>query len=274
MEDTTAEFVASELVPTVTLRVIPRVTIGAKTDMGRVRENNEDKFELFLTEQESLLASRGLVFLVCDGMGGHAAGQVASELAAKTFIDVYLNHPAAEPTDAIAAAVKAANRYVLDVGRTVPGRKGMGTTLSGVILCQDVVYTVQVGDSRIYRLRDGQLDRLTVDHTFLEENVRLGFMTAEEAAVHPHRHWLLRAVGADDIVVPDIGSHEAMVGDTYFICSDGILNHVEDSVIHDFLRQKAPSDAAWGLVNQALLGGGSDNATAMVVRIDAFETPA
>jgi protein phosphatase len=274
MEDTTAEFTASELVPSVELRVVPRVTIGAKTDMGRVRENNEDKFELFLTEDESLLASRGLIFLVCDGMGGHAAGQIASELAAKTFIDVFLSHPAVEPTEAIAAAVKAANRYVLDVGRTVPGRKGMGTTMSGVILCQDTAYTVQVGDSRIYRLRDGQLDRLTVDHTFLEENIRLGFMTPEEAAVHPHQHWLLRAVGAEDIVVPDIGSHVAEVGDTYFICSDGILNHVSDLEIHEFLRSKNPSEAAWGLVKQALLGGGSDNATALVVRIDGLESRA
>lgn len=152
MDEITAEYSTEQLAPAAALRVRPHVTVAAKTDLGRVRENNEDKFEFFIPEEDSLLASRGEVFLVCDGMGGHAAGQIASELACKTFIDVYLHHPASEPAQAMAAAVAAANRFVNDVGRAVPARKGMGTTLSALILVQDAAYTVQVGDSRIYRM--------------------------------------------------------------------------------------------------------------------------
>src|SRR5581483_6445798 len=117
--------------PTAELLVKPWLTIGCKSDVGRVREINQDKFEYFLTEEPSAMASRGSVFLVCDGMGGAAAGQVASELACKTFIDVYLNHPASDPAVAMASAVQAANRFVLDNARAFPARRGMGTTLSG-----------------------------------------------------------------------------------------------------------------------------------------------
>ena len=137
MEDITAEYTTEQLVPSVKLRFLPKVTVAAKSDLGRVRENNEDKFEFFIAEDETTLASRGQVFLVCDGMGGHAAGQIASELACKTFIDVYLHHPATEPSVAMVSGVQAANRFVVDVGRAVPSRKGMGTTLSGLVLLQD-----------------------------------------------------------------------------------------------------------------------------------------
>src|SRR6476659_421076 len=107
MEETTAEYEVGQLLSPAELKVRTRVTVACKTDLGRVRENNEDKFEYFLPEDDATLASRGLVFLVCDGMGGHAAGQIASELAAKTFIDVYLHHPSEDPAIAMQSAVTA-----------------------------------------------------------------------------------------------------------------------------------------------------------------------
>lgn len=271
MEETTAEYAAVELVQDVPLRLRPRVTVACKTDLGRVRENNEDKFEYYLPEDERTLASRGQVFLVCDGMGGHAAGQIASELAAKTFIEVYLHHPSSDIAEAARSAVVAANRFVLDVGRTVSQRRGMGTTLSGLLLVQDVAWIVQVGDSRVYRLRDGELERLTRDHTWFDEVVRTNLMSPKLAANHPNRHMLLRAIGAEDLCEPDVEPNEAKVGDTYLLCSDGLLNHASDEEIHRILSSHAPSEAAWRLVSHALVGGGSDNCTVLIVRVDALE---
>ncbi len=268
MEETTAEFTVEQLVPTVELKFVPKITVAAKTDLGRVRENNEDKFEYYLPEDEPTLAGRGLVFLVCDGMGGHAAGQIASELACRTFIDVYLHHPSADPTTAMVSGIQAANRYVMDMGRAFPTRKGMGTTLSGVILLQDQAYVVQVGDSRVYRMRQGELLMLSHDHTWVDEAIREGVLRPEDAETHPYKHVLTRAIGVEGDVKPDIEAFDLKAGDQFMLCSDGLINHVHDNVIGEILRTKAPSDAAWALVGHALQGGGSDNTTVMVVRVD------
>ena len=268
MDEITAEFTATELVAPIALTALPRVTIGVKTDIGRRRENNEDKFEFVIPEDGSVLASRGQVFLVCDGMGGHAAGQIASELACKTFIDVYYNHPTQDPNVAIYGAVVAANRFILNAGRSNPSRNGMGTTLTGLVLIQDKAFVVQVGDSRCYRLRGSQFDGLTLDHTYIEEMVRSGAMTREHAENHPQKHMLTRAVGVEDVVVPDIFEFDLQEKDTFLLCSDGLLNHVADPSIRLSLDLNPPSNAAWDLVGQALLDGGTDNVTVMVVRVD------
>lgn len=268
MEEITAEYAVAELAPNTELKAKAVVTIACKTDLGRVRENNEDKFEFYVPEDDGLLATRGQVFLVCDGMGGHAAGQIASELSAKTFIDVYLHHPATEPESAMVAAVQAANRFVNDVGRAVPARRGMGTTLSGLILLQGEAYTVQVGDSRIYRLRDGELTMLTHDHTWVDEAIRAGMLKPEEAETHPYKHVLTRAIGTEGDVKPDVEKLDLKVGDLYLLCSDGLINHVPDPDIAEILATHTPAEAAWRLVGAALQGGGSDNTTVLLVRID------
>lgn len=271
MDEITAEYSSDQIAPSTELRFRPKISIACKTDLGRVRENNEDKFEFYLPEDDATIASRGLVFLVCDGMGGHAAGQIASELTAKTFIDVYMHHPAADPTVAMAAGVSAANRFVCDVGRAVPARRGMGTTLSGLILLQDKAYTVQVGDSRIYRMRQGELLMMTHDHTWCEEQIRAGVLTPEEAETHPYKHVLTRAVGTEGDVIPDIELHDLKPGDLYMLCSDGVMNHVNDERIGQLMSDGALSEIAWKIVGEALVGGGSDNTTVMIVRLDELE---
>ncbi len=271
MDEITAEYAVADLLPPAELRALAKVSIGAKTDLGRIRENNEDKFEFYIPDDDVVLASRGQVFVVCDGMGGHAAGQIASELAAKTFIDVYLSHPAADVKDALVEALHAANRYVFMVSRSIPSRRGMGTTFTGMVLLQNMGYVVQVGDSRAYRLRNGELKQLTEDHTYMNEMIRMGTLTPEQAAVHPQKHVLTRAVGVEENVMCDVFEFEIQEGDLYFLCSDGILNHVEDDAIGQLLASNGPASAAWKLVGQALLGGGSDNATALVVRVDELK---
>jgi len=271
MDEITAEYAKDQLATAPRLQVRTRTTIAAKTDLGRVRENNEDKFEYYVTEDPAVLATRGHVYVVCDGMGGHEAGQIASELTCKTFIDVYVNHPSNDPIFAMTAAVVAANRFVLDNARTFPKRRGMGTTLTAVILIQDKAYTVNVGDSRSYRLRNGELLRLTMDHTVIEEYVKAGMLTPEQAETHPHKHVLTRAIGGDAEVRPDIEVHDLAVGDTFLLCSDGVMNHVSDDTLGELLRTKLPAEASWAIVGQALFGGGSDNTTVMVVRVDELD---
>jgi protein phosphatase len=270
-EEITAEYEVGQLVEAPPLKAIAWVTVGCKTDLGRVRENNEDKFEYYIPAEPHVLALRGEVFLVCDGMGGHAAGQIASELACKTFIDVYLNHPAAETEIALKAGVVAAHRYVSDVGQLVPARKGMGTTLSGLVLLQDRYYVAQVGDSRVYLLREGVLTQLTEDHTWVDEMIRMGRLSPAEAENHPYKHVLTRAIGGEGPVEPDIFTGELRENDVFLLCSDGLINHVSDEGIKTQLAANAPSEACWKLVGAALQDGGSDNCTVMIVRVDEIE---
>lgn len=269
MDEITAEYSASDFQLQVPMRVDLLTTVAARTDMGRVRENNEDKFEFFVAEGLKR-ASHGSVFLVCDGMGGHAAGQIASELGSKTFLDVYYQQTAPTAESRLLAAIQAANRHVLQAARAIPGYRGMGCTLSGVVLIQDAGYVVQVGDSRVYRLRQGVLDRLTEDHTWVDEALKNGIITAEEAPTHKYRHVLTRAIGTEDLIEPHVIPIGLETGDTFLICSDGVTNHVSDEQIGLVLEREPPSNAARELVNLALAGGGSDNATALIVRIDGM----
>ncbi|HRK21470.1 MAG TPA: Stp1/IreP family PP2C-type Ser/Thr phosphatase [Fimbriimonadaceae bacterium] len=270
MEEITAEYASQTLIAPPELKVRTKVSIGAKTDLGRVRENNEDKFEYYIPEDDGMLALRGMAFVVCDGMGGHAAGQIASELSTKTFLDVYFNHPGDSTPSALLSGIKAANRYVLDVANAVPSRRGMGTTLSALIFLQDQAWVAHVGDSRIYRLRGNELAQITHDHTWVDEAIRMGQITPEEGETHKYRHVLTRAIGTEDAVAPDIFSFDLAEGDRFLLCSDGLINHVDDPEIAETLASFGPSEAAWKLVNSALVGGGSDNCTVMVVRVDAI----
>ncbi len=270
MDEITAEIVAEDVASSVELRVRPQLSFGAKTDMGRVRENNEDKLEFYIAESDRDIAAKGHIFVVCDGMGGHEAGQCASELATKTFIDVYRSHPSLEIPMCAQSAVTAATRFINDVARAIPSRQGMGTTLSALIVCQDRAYGIQVGDSRIYHKRGDSLTQITTDHTWVEETVAAGHLSREEAEAHPYRHVITRALGIERDIACDTFEIPLEPGDSFLVCSDGLTNHVSDAQIAEILGVASPSEAAWQLVGQALVGGGSDNVTAIVVRVDAL----
>ena len=272
MDDITAPYAVAELHEAVPLRVRIRTQVAAKTDLGRVRENNEDKFEFYIPDSEEVLARRGHIYLVCDGMGGHNAGQIASELATKTFIEVYLNHPASDAGTAGMAAAHAAHRFVSDVGRAVAQRKGMGTTLSALLLVQDRAIVVQVGDSRVYRLRAGVLDQITTDQTWVEDVIAKGVMDRATAEQHQYKHVILQAIGGDNELSPDLYEQELQTGDTFLICSDGLTNHLNNAQIHEMMEASGPSEACWKMVNAALADGGSDNCTAMIVHVEELES--
>jgi serine/threonine protein phosphatase PrpC len=243
------------------------ILMGAKTDLGRLRENNEDKFDYLEPDEPSVLATRGRVFAVADGMGGHSAGQIAAEISLNLFISSYYSGSSADVESALTRAVREANTYVLDVANTVAGRKGMGATLTAVVVRDDEVFVAQVGDSRCYLLRDGHFRQLTEDHSWVAEQVRSGAMSLEEAEASPFRNVITRSMGGMPDVEPDITTIRTQAGDRFLLCSDGLSGMVDDAEMAELLGQGSPTIAAWNLVQRANQQGGRDNITAMVLHV-------
>jgi protein phosphatase len=231
---------------------------GSATDTGLVRASNQDR----------LLATASL-FVVADGMGGHAGGDVASRLA----VDALETAFGRAPTGAgLVSAVDAANAVVWEQSLEHAELRGMGTTLTAVALVneqgRDVLVLVNVGDSRSYRLHDGTLTQISADHSLAEEMVRTGELTPAEAAVHPHRHVLTRALGVAETVAVDLWRVVPVRGDRFLLCSDGLSNEVTDAEIAAVLvEQPEPQQAADELVARARANGGSDNITVVVVDV-------
>ncbi|GIV18913.1 MAG: hypothetical protein KatS3mg023_0664 [Armatimonadota bacterium] len=268
----TAKFRRNELLatprrePKAQPEVVPFVRFGAKTDLGNVRENNEDKFDFFEPTEPTLLAERGSVYAVCDGMGGHSAGQIASELALKTFLKAYYDLETPDIDTALTVAVQAANALVREVAQSIPGRRGMGTTLTAAALCEGDAHIVHVGDSRCYLVRGEVIEQVTEDHSYVMEQVRQGLLTLEEAQYSPYRNVITRSIGMD-AVEPDIYRVPLQAGDRLVLCTDGLTTHVSDEQIAEVVRTHSPSAAAQRLVEMALEEGGSDNVTVMVVQV-------
>jgi len=272
MQEITAEFSAEELgsaLPDEPLRVVPRVKFVARSEIGHARENNEDKFDFYEPDEEPLLAARGSVYLVCDGMGGHNAGQIASELAAKQFLHAYY-HLGGAAQEAARHAILQAHHYIAEMASKIPSRYGMGTTLTALILKQDEGILAHVGDSRCYRLREGVFEQLSRDHTLVARLVEQGIITPEQARYHPQRNVIRQAVGVADPsepLEPDIETFALQAGDLYLLCSDGLTDMVDDAEIEAILRDEPPTRAAWRLVDRALANGGRDNITVVLVQI-------
>lgn len=230
---------------------------GAATDTGRVRQANEDAF----------LVVDGL-FAVADGMGGHQAGEVASHLALESLLAEFN----AAGTDVLVRAVEEANRALVSRSTADPSLAGMGTTLVAMGLVdaagRDAVGVVNVGDSRLYLLSEGELTQITEDHSLVATMQRQGRLTAAEAAVHPQRNILTRALGIDGSVLVDSWEILPVNGDRYLLCSDGLFNEVDESRIAATLRRLAdPNEACRELIRLANEGGGRDNITCVIVDI-------
>jgi protein phosphatase len=243
------------------------IAYGAKTDLGRIRENNEDKFDYMEPDEPSVLALKGRVYAVADGMGGHSAGQVASELSLNVFIRSYYADAKADVETSLNKAVHEANAFVVDVARTIPGRTGMGATLTAAVVREDHLIIAQVGDSRCYLLRNGRMEQVTEDHSWVAEQVRSGAMTLEAAEQSPFRNVITRSMGGAPEVEPDIYAVKLEVGDRYLLCSDGLSGMVKDGEIAEILAQGSPSVAAWNLIERANHYGGKDNITAFVLHV-------
>lgn len=231
-----------------------RLSWGARTDIGLVRSHNEDSFLV-----------QPPLFAVCDGMGGHAAGEVASSIAVQT---IGAQAPIHADDILLGAAVEAANAAVIEGAATGKGKPGMGCTASCVLIENNKMAIAHVGDSRIYLLHHGTLVRLTHDHSYVEELVDAGEITADEARVHPSRSIITRALGSDPDMYADHFTLDVSVGDRLIVCSDGLSSMVEDSGIEAIaVSSVTPQSAADNLTSAALSAGGHDNITVIVVDV-------
>jgi protein phosphatase len=230
------------------------------TDIGAMRALNEDAVVYATPQNADVPGGRGSLALVADGMGGHAAGEIASELAAEVVRRIYFELDGSVP-EVFAAAFAAANRAILEWAEKDPACKGMGTTCTALALRDDQAWLAHVGDSRAYLLRGGVLTQLTEDQTLVAKLVAEGSITKEEAAQSPMQNVVLQALGTTAEVQPDISQQglPLSVGDTLILCSDGLSGMVPDATIAEIAGRLPPHDACRALIDAALAAGGHDN---------------
>ena len=253
-----------------TLMTLKPFRFAMLSHVGRVRTGNEDTC--------AASPDHGL-FVVCDGMGGAAAGEVASALAARTFLQSLAQRSPETAHVRLAGAVRAANHAVHQHAQRHPAMKGMGTTLVSILLetskeSNPILNLAHVGDSRCYRFRAGALAQLTADHSFVEEQVRMGEITAAQAATHPMRNIITRVVGTQPSVEPDIARHDPEPGDLFLLASDGLTRDLGEADLVRILSEAAsqsPEPDLPGLcqtlIDQANQAGGGDNVTVLLLHI-------
>lgn len=231
-----------------------------RTDVGKVRANNQDA---------PIVSEKLRLYGVADGMGGHKGGEVASTSARDDLLrELEGKTPSVA---ALSGAIEEVNRQIYHQQEHDDALTGMGTTLSVLWMSDNFVYIGHVGDSRVYLLRDGEFKQMTLDHSLVEQLVREGVLTEEEAQNHPMRNIITRAIGTDESVEVDVVVEERRKGDLWLACSDGLHGLVDDRQMRDALRQYAPEKAADVLLKAALDAGGRDNVTLVIVH-DGEET--
>lgn len=225
-----------------------------RTDVGKVRANNQDA---------PIVSEKLRLYGVADGMGGHKGGEVASTSARDDLLrELEGKTPSVA---ALSGAIEEVNRQIYHQQEHDDALTGMGTTLSVLWMSDNFVYIGHVGDSRVYLLRDGEFKQMTLDHSLVEQLVREGALTEEEAQNHPMRNIITRAIGTDESVEVDVVVEERRKGDLWLACSDGLHGLVDDRQMRDALRQYAPEKAADVLLKAALDAGGRDNVTLVIV---------
>ncbi len=252
-----------------------KITYAGQTDVGRKRKHNEDSFQLVPEEN---------LFIVCDGMGGHASGEVASQLAVDTikkFYDETTQDPERTwplkedknldfPTNRLVTAVRLANYRVHEQAQTDPAYQGMGTTCVGLLFTDDRIVVAHVGDSRCYRIRNAEIEQITEDHSLLNDYKKMASLTPEEEANFPHKNIIVRALGMKEDVQVDTSEIEVQPGDVYLACSDGLSGEVTDKELLELVMSSLEDleTATESLIDAANNAGGKDNITVVLARVD------
>ncbi|MBE5807411.1 MAG: Stp1/IreP family PP2C-type Ser/Thr phosphatase [Clostridiales bacterium] len=233
--------------------------VYARSDIGLLRPINEDSF--YVPQGDEVFCA------VADGMGGHNAGEVASQLAVKTFAEKM--RTGLGDAYSIRRAVRFANEAVFSEACKDAGKYGMGTTFTALCVKEGTAYIAHVGDSRAYRIRDGHIDRVTNDHSLVEEMVRSGLITPEEARVHPKRNYITRALGTGWALEIDLYPQVLRPGDVFLMCTDGLSGQVTDEEMLAVTLMEGTWEARLdALIDKALKNGGPDNITAMYVTFE------
>jgi serine/threonine protein phosphatase PrpC len=249
-----------------------RLASAALTDIGRKRERNQDNVTSHVPPEPDIFEEKGALFVVCDGMGGHAAGEVAADLGVKTIRDVYFSMRGNDVITSIAHAVKSANEMIYSTARSTVEYGGMGTTCVALVVAGGRGYIVNIGDSRAYILRDGKVRQVTQDHSWVAEQVRGGILSEEQARIHAHRNVITRSLGTQPSITADLFVETLHDGDRVLLCTDGLHGYVEEAAIfQELIAQPSPDVTVRNLIDMANANGGPDNITAVVV--DVLEAP-
>ena len=242
------------------------IKVYGNTNIGRVRKNNEDAYGIYPDLS---------LFIVADGLGGHAGGEVASRLAVETIKDGLVStesyRPSVEIKDRIIEAIRGANDRIIQQANIMYDLKGMGTTVVVVKLEEDNAMIAHVGDSRMYLIRKNKITQITKDHTVVEEYIRLGLLTLQEALYHPNRHMLSRALGVSYDIDVDVADIQIAEGDIIILCTDGLTNMLSEKEILSAITELMPSPEKITdrLITLANNHGGIDNITVITICVDS-----
>jgi PPM family protein phosphatase len=251
------------------MKVRTGIEVSVQSDIGCLRQNNEDSFGYWEPEDDQQFLRKGRLAVVADGMGGYEGGQEASRLAVETLVEVYRDFGGDDPQAALVEALQAAHEQIREYSFAHPGLRGMGTTCTAAAIVQDSLYYVHVGDTRLYLIRDGQITRVTRDHSYVGRLVESGMISPEEAENHPQRNILTAALGTNpDLIMDSPGQPEPLrPEDVLLICSDGLWGQVRDSEILDAVENKSAEQTGRKLIELARERGGPDNITVEVLRV-------
>lgn len=235
------------------------------TDVGMKRSINQD----YVYCNENFIGSLPNLFIVADGMGGHKAGDYASRLCVEEVVKSIQNSSLRTPIGIIGEAINKANKKVCEVSLNNQDYEGMGTTLVITTIVDKCLYVANIGDSRMYLIRNGIIKQITIDHSFVEEMVRLGKIRKEDARTHPKKNVIMKAIGTEKQIVPDYFEIDLKKDDIILLCSDGLSNMLEDIEIKDIiLNTKGVDNAGKMLVNKANENGGRDNIAVILLKFD------
>ena len=244
-----------------------QLDVALRTDIGRERAKNEDNMTSVIPSDQQVLAQKGALFVVADGLGGHERGEKASELAVNTIRDVYYRAGGENIALSLSQALEEANTAVYKLSSQEAGEKTMGTTAIAAVLLGDKLYVANVGDSRAYIVRSGHVRQVSVDHSWVARQVRLGALTAEEARTHEKRNIIYRCLGTSDYAEVDVFTEPVQNGDILVLCTDGLTGLVPDAEIGDIVQHNGPEESVQRLIARANENGGPDNITAVVARV-------
>ena len=237
------------------------------TDVGRKREHNEDNMAYVIPKDPQVMAMKGALFIVADGMGGHAAGEVASEIAVDTVSNAYYMDDNEDVITPLLQAIKRANLAIHQRAAENLLRSGMGTTCVAAVLRGNMGYIANVGDSRAYLVRGGQVRQITQDHSWVAEQVRAGLLTEDQARTHGQRNVITRCLGTQPDVEVDVFLEPLQENDCLVLCTDGLSGLISDEEVMRTVEQSVPQESVYHLVERANENGGPDNITAIVVRV-------
>lgn len=242
------------------------VKVVVRSDLGNIRLNNEDMGMYYRIADENIIREKGYLLVVADGMGGHQAGEVASRMATEILSQEYFKNGNGNIEKNLHKAFELANKKIYDMSSSNAAYHGMGTTCTALIVAEQTIYYAHVGDSRAYMFKNNSISRITEDHTYVQELVKKGEITAKEAETHPKRNILTNAMGTKPSLRIDTGKFNISFekNDRLLLCSDGLYDYLKDEELSEILKTKTLQEAAEYMIQEAKKRGGHDNITVVL----------